>query len=331
MSYLDFERGITSKQIAYLRKQQAADQLRHDMTNRWEESEQVIAILRSIGSVPEEISGIEEWFNNVKTFSSNSSYLDNSPPHTPNHWFASKFPIQNRTFGRAFFEEHITNLQGSQFIRPSVLNEDFFAAILGGEKRLGHQMVHLPADGFWFKDPRVDAFCPTSDEKVEVLLSNYFIRCAESMGRHVDSLFLLKEHRRPHVLSAIVNRAKTLLQASPCFFEGISAPRRYSKGRVFLPSNSSSPEEFIHSAFVPQEDAVVIVGEAYQRFLAYCQVENFIRVDFGEFKRVARELVLEKFQLGLRHDIRTPEGRQTHGWKHLSLISDFPAQVGNAA
>ena len=65
-----------------------------------------------------------------------------------------------------------------------------------------------------------------------------------------------------------------------------------------------------------------MVGEAYQEFLRYCQMENLNRVQFIEFKRVAKELVLEKFQLGLRHDIRTPEGRQTHGWKHIRLLPE---------
>jgi hypothetical protein len=46
---------------------------------------------------------------------------------------------------------------------------------------------------------------------------------------------------------------------------------------------------------------------------------------------VARELVMEKFQLGLRHDVRTPEGRQTHGWKHLKLLPDWCEHLGEAA
>lgn len=40
---------------------------------------------------------------------------------------------------------------------------------------------------------------------------------------------------------------------------------------------------------------------------------------------------MEKFQLGHRHDIRTPEGRRTHGWKHVCLVPEFPAQVRDAA
>ena len=77
---------------------------------------------------------------------------------------------------------------------------------------------------------------------------------------------------------------------------------------------------------MPKEGGVVIVGEAYQKFLGYCQRENLTRVEFTEFKRVARELVMEKFQLGLRRNVRTPEGRQTHGWKHLQLLPTPPSE-----
>jgi len=122
-----------------------------------------------------------------------------------------------------------------------------------------------------------------------------------------------------------------VLEADPRFFEGADAPRRNSRGRILQPTLSSSPEDFIHSAFVPKEGGLVIVSEAYQRFLGYCQMENLTRIEFREFKRIARELVMEKFQLGLRHDIRTSEGRQTHGWKHLSLVSDPQAKECEAA
>ena len=214
---------------------------------------------------------------------------------------------------------------------PSVINEDFFAAILEGEKRLGHRIVHLPAEGFWFKDTKLDAFCPTTDKKVEVLLSNYLLKCAENMGANVASKVLFLDHRRPSVLAGIVQRAKTVLEADPRFFEGANAPKRVSNGRILEPSMPSSPENFIHSTFVPKEGGVVIVSEAYQKFLGYCQRENLTRVEFTEFKRVARELVMEKFQLGLRHDVRTPEGRQTHGWKHLKLLPDWCERQGEAA
>jgi hypothetical protein len=331
MSYLDFERGITGKQLLQMRKQEEAERLRSEMMSRWMESERILGILRSIGSVPDLISGVETWFNGVRGYSSLSTVDDVALVRSPSAWFCSRFPDQTHAYGSAFFEERPVSVHGKEIIRPSVINEDFFAAMLSGEKRLGHKLVYLPSDGFWFKDPRLDAFCPTSDKKVEILLSNYLVKCAENMGGNVDSKLLIKDHRRPPLLAGIVTRARTVLEADPRFFEGVHAPRRHSPGRVLQPSIPSSPEDFIHSAFVPKEDAVVMVSEAYQKFLGYCQMENLTRVEFTEFKRVARDLVLEKFQLGLRHDIRTPEGRQTHGWKHLCLVPDIPAQACDAA
>jgi hypothetical protein len=196
--------------------------------------------------------------------------------------------------------------------------------------RLGHRIVYLPADGFWFRDTKLDAFRPTTDKKVEVLLRNYLVKCAQNMGAHVASQVLFPGHRRPSVLAGIVHRARTVLEAEPRFFEGANAPKRVSNGRILEPSIAASPEDFIHSTFVPKEGGVVMVSEAYQKFLGYCQRENLTRVEFTEFKRLAGELVMERFPLGLRHDIRTPERRQTHGWKHIRLPSD-PDQVGEAA
>ena len=151
------------------------------------------------------------------------------------------------------------------------------------------------------------------------------------MWGNVDSKMLGRDHRRPSVLAAIVNRAKTLLEADPHFFDDAATPRRHLNGSTLQPLVAASPENFIHSAFTPKVGGVVIVSEAYQKFLGYCQMENLIRVEFTRFKQVARELIMEKYQLGQRHDIRTPEGRQTHGWKHVCLVPEIPAQVTHAA
>ena len=331
MSYRDFERGITSRQLRHIREQEQAERLRHEMIIRWQESERILSVLRSIRAVPETSTGIEDWFGRVKVHPHIPTRFDESFLRTPSGWFSAMFPDQTLSFGTAFFEETARGISGSMVIRPSVINEDFFAAMLGGERRLGHKVVYLPGDGFWFKDPRVDAFCATTDKKVEVLLSNYLIKCAENMRGNVDASLLIKDHRRAEVLSAIIKRARTVLEADPRFFEGVDAPRRFLHGRTVQPALSASPEDFIQRAFVPLQGASVVVSEAYQGFLRHCQMENLLRVQFTEFKRAAKDLVMEKFQLGLRHDIRTPEGRQTHGWKHLSLVSDLPGQVLDAA
>ena len=331
MSYQDFERGIPGSRLREWKEREERELLRQKMTSRWQESERILGILRAAGSVPEIPEGVEAWFNGVKDYPQSGIPAEQAGSWTPSSWFGSRFPEITERFGRAFFEETVVGLHGSPVVRAAVMNEDFFAAMLGGEKRLGHRIVHLPGEGFLYHDPKVNAFANTSDEKVEFLLSNYLIKCAEDMGRNVDSKLLVKDHRRPAVLAGIVSRAKTVLEADPRFFEGKSGARRYANGRVALPANASASEDFIHTAFTRAEGASLIVAEAYQEFLRYCQMENLTRVEFTEFKRVARELVLEKFQLGLRHDIRTTEGRQTHGWRHIRLLSDSPAQVSEAA
>lgn len=112
-----------------------------------------------------------------------------------------------------------------------------------------------------------------------------------------------------------------------------SCPRftRHPHGTIIQPATISAPEDFIHHAFRRSEGGTVIVGDAYQEFLRYCQVGKLTRVEFTDFKRVAKELELEKFQLGLRHDIRTPEGRQTHGWKHVCLLPEPSTNLTEAA
>jgi hypothetical protein len=49
------------------------------------------------------------------------------------------------------------------------------------------------------------------------------------------------------------------------------------------------------------------------------------------FKKIARELILERYQLGFRHDLRTTEGRQTHGWKHIRLLPESATKAIEAA
>ena len=331
MSYKDFEQGIPSSRLQEWKEQEARELLRQEMTSRWQESERILGILRSTGSVTDSTEAVEAWFNGVKKYPQAGAIPEQIGFWTPSTWFGSRFPEITVRFGRAFFEETVAAFNGKSVVKPSVINEDFFAAMLGGEKRLGHKMVYLPGEGFLYQDPKMNAFASTSDQKVEILLSNYLIKCAEDMGRNVDSKLLVNEHRRPSVLAGIVKRARTVLEADPRFFQGINGARRVANGKTIQPAILSSPEDFIHTAFTRSEGSSVVVGEAFQEFLRFCQMGNLTRVEFTEFKRVAKELILEKFQLGLRHDIRTPEGRQTHGWKHLCLLPNPSLLASEAA
>lgn len=75
----------------------------------------------------------------------------------PNEWFADKFPEQAAQYGAAFLKGTWTDTDGLKRFIPAYLNKDFFAAIFGGDNRLGHHVVYFPPeDTFYFFDYRVD-------------------------------------------------------------------------------------------------------------------------------------------------------------------------------
>lgn len=320
MGYREFEKGDPVNRLEQWKRQEARERTVREMTSRWRESERVLGILRSVGSVSDSSEGVESWFEEVKHVPLPENPTFDSPAWTANQWFSARFPEVRERFGAPFFEELTHAPAASSLICPTVLNEDFLAAMLGGEKHLGHRMVYLPGEGFLFRDPRVNAFVKTSDAKVEILLSNYLLKCAENMPRNVNAKLLFKDHRRPSILSSVVARAKVILEADMNFFTGkrVQLSNQLGAGPAGIPS----PERFVQTAFAQQEGATLVVREAYQEFLRYCEGENWIRMDYTEFKKAARAVVMKKFQLGLRHDIRTPEGHQTHGWKHLRLVQN---------
>jgi hypothetical protein len=326
MSYLDFERGVSAESLRRQREFEASERLKADMTERWRESERILGILRTIGSIPEDIAGMEHWFKGVRKHGSETAHEQ----RTPNDWFQTRLPEAVRQFGRAFFNETKPNLNGAQVEIPAILNEDFFAALLAGEKRLGHRMVHCPGDCFWFYDPRVDAFCPTSDSKVELLLSNYLVKCGEALEPFAETRLLLTEHRRPAVLSRIVNKAKTVLEADHRFFEGANGQTRYIEGKRLLALPEPSPRLFIKSAVARQEGALMSASEAYLAYAVYCDRHNLPKAEYSVFKASAGELIYERFQLRIRHDIKTDSGTSTHGWKHVALLPEHFESSGKA-
>src|SRR5581483_8896099 len=108
--------------------------------------------------------------------------LPDKAPRTPSEWFSKKFPIQADIYGAPLLEEEYETPEfGDLTLRtkPLALNEDFFAAILGGDEHLGHKVVYYPPDThFYFFDPREQCFLPTVESKLLTLLSQLLIHCA---------------------------------------------------------------------------------------------------------------------------------------------------------
>jgi hypothetical protein len=98
-------------------------------------------------------------------------------------------------------------------------NIDFLAAALGGDARLGHQVVYLEGEMQWyFYDGRPQLYKPTSAEKLGNLLRGLLIRCAEELPENVHKLNLFQEFRSDKTIRSIVHRAKSILAADHTFF-----------------------------------------------------------------------------------------------------------------
>ena len=238
----------------------------------------------------------------------------------PNRWYAGKFPEQAKQYGPAFMEGTWTDADGLKRFVPAYLNDDFFAAILGGDKELGHQVVwYPPEEKFYFFDYRVDAFCPTTEEKLKLLLSNYLVRCSQECGCLVDITNLVVKFRQDELLRRIVDKAKAVLEVDRLFFQGKDGQRRFIDGKYIEPNDEPSYRAFVKKAIVREPKSTVSLQDAFHRYYDFCRDQQMQPLTRQEFKGLVAEVIREEFNLGLRHDVPGENGKQRHGWFGLRL------------
>jgi len=247
----------------------------------------------------------------------------NEEASDPNVWFASRFPEQTEQYGPAFMEGTWQDEDGLRHFIPAYLNEDFFSAILGGDKRLGHQVVYQAQEECWyFYDYRVDAFCTTTDQKLQLLLSNYLIRCSQACGALVDVSNLVVAFRKPEALAKIIDKAKAVLQADRCFFEGKYGHRRFIDGKYIDPRDPPAHEQFIKHAIVPEPSGTITLTDCYHKYFGYCRQNGTPPPTRVEFQAVVAAAIRSAFNIGLRHDVPGPNGKQANGWIGIAYRQD---------
>lgn len=255
----------------------------------------------------------------LPSYSSNETAHE-SATNDPNQWFADKFPEQARQYGPAFMEGTWNDADGLRRFIPAYLNEDFFAAILGGDKTLGHQVVWCPPEEtFYFFDYRVDAFCPTTEAKLKLLLSNYLVRCSQNCRSFVDITNLMVRFRQDEGLQRIVDKAKAVLEADRPFFQGADGQRRFIDGKHVEPNEEPSYRLFVKQTIVREPAATVTLQDAFHRYFQFCRDHQMQPLTRQEFKGLIAEVIREEFNLGLRHDIPGENGKQRHGWFGVRL------------
>ena len=316
------ESKLTGKQVYEIEKAKAdRDAMIRPL---WERSEDILSILRratpSVTEVSAEVK--ERWYSQTESppVTQETFNLGHTPKPTPETWFERKFHREARRFGKPFLYREVASGISRKVLRPEVMNEDFFAAMLGGEKGLGHRIVYCPGDGFWFWDPVVEAFCPTSDAKMKILLSNYLVKYGEAFSSSLDVSYLYKTHRKPGLLKRVVNKAKAVLEADESFFRGELGQPGCVDGKRIVAQQVASPLLFVQSAVTRQEGAMLTASEAYLQYGQFCEQRSLPRLPAKAFKDAASKIIYGRFQQQLRHDIPTSGGGQTHGWKHVAPL-----------
>ena len=206
---------------------------------------------------------------------------------------------------------------GFQSISPVSMNLDFFAAVLGGDKKLGHKVIYLEAElQFYYYDPRLKLFKPTSPEKLQNYIRALLIRCAEELPQDVHKLNLFHEWRTDKTTKQIVHRAKSILAADHTFF---SADSKYTREQG-PETHERLARSFIEQVLEREAGQILPFNHAYLVFLDYLKQKSLPSVKRPIFKDMMCPLVREEFDLGLRNDLIVKEGeKQICGWKGLRM------------
>ncbi len=246
--------------------------------------------------------------------------------HMPSQWFALRYPEHAERWGAPFMEHTVLLLRDShpeEEVNPYAINDDFFAAILGGDKQFGHSVIfYQPEQTFYFKD--YDGwFYPVSEQKLTCLLSNLLIRCAQEMPRkvHIHNLFV--EFRKPEQLRSIILKAKSMLAVSAEFFSELSPHQRREGPELIV----RTAKVFVADSIIQQAGQLAIQA-AQDRFHDFCFQRNVKGLKKRETRPLLIDVVQEQFGCGLRHDLMQ-NGKKVRGWTGIALGEELTAHSNN--
>ena len=255
----------------------------------------------------------------LKFPSYSSPELRNARAQSPNEWFAAEFPTAANHFGAAFVEARYEDGDGFTRITPTFLNIDFFAAAVGGDIALGQQIIYFaPEETFYLWDNDQEAFVPIRPAKLELIPSNYLIRCAQDMPPPVDIENLVDKFRRKQSLQHIADRAKAVLDVDDQFF---SRHKRFLRGKIIDPNAEPIYRAFVKQALKPKPEAMLTVSDCFTQYDEFCRAQGLNTLERSEFKKLVAEVIRKEFGAKLRHDIRNGNGRQNDGWKGIAIVN----------
>jgi len=189
---------------------------------------------------------------------------------TPSEWLGSEYPHLLK-WGPPFLEVKYSTPGQADRVRPVSMNVDWFAAMLGGQKLLGHDVVYFePEKQFYFLDWH-GCYVPTTEEKLRTVLSQQFLRCAEALQKNVDFEWLFIKYRSKEQLDEVIQKAKSILAVRNDFFHGDKGASRRIDGKIVEPEITSPHALYIQQQVVPKKDALLLVNEFWECFEQFCE------------------------------------------------------------
>jgi hypothetical protein len=244
----------------------------------------------------------------------------------PRDYFSERFPEQIKRYGPAFFGTDVV-WDGRQTFIADAVNDITFAAILG-TPCLGCQVVYFPSEAQWYcSDYRIDgAYFPTSEEKLGILISHYFIQCSQHCHKLAGKAVLML--RTPQTIKNVITTAKAMLEVEKSFFTGKDGHRRYVDGKFIEPTEEPSYQVFVKKAIIAEPQGKVTVHDAFHRYYQFCRDNQMTPLTRQEFKSLVSEVIRAIFNVGLRHDIIGDNNKQGHGWCGITYRQEFAECLG---
>jgi hypothetical protein len=246
------------------------------------------------------------------------SQFDQQPQaaKTPNEWFAQRYPTAYENHGSPFLEL----FQPDQFtvqILPVTLNHDFFAAVLGGSKELGHHVIYFEPEMMWYFKDSDGIFKSTTAEKLMTVYRALMMKAAQDLPANVNKLNLVHEWRGDRTAKTIIQRAKSILAADHTFFSPTSPNQRIRGPELFERLAKVYVEEVLER--VPGE--TLLLTDAFDHFCEYLRRKNMPVVKRQMFKALIPPAIREQYELGIRNDLHDPSGGGWHsGWKGIRVM-----------
>jgi len=233
---------------------------------------------------------------------------------TVTDWFCQMFPDATKVFGSPFLEQQQQSEFGNQSV-PLVPNLDCLAACLSGDERLGHRVIYYAAElQFYFFDPRDQMFHATTDQKMGNLLRAILARSAAEVKGEAHLFNVFQTFRTDAVVKAVVNRAKSVLEASPDFFSATSQNQRVAGPEI----HQRLASVFAQQLLLPCPNNILTVGQTFALFNQFVKTKDMPAIRRSDFKSLMAETIRDAYGLGVRNDLMNAETqKQQCGWLGL--------------